>query len=553
MASAAKEDPQSTGLAISNASKDDAQSTGKAIANAAAADPVATGNVIAVAAAADPISAGNTLTSSTLQNAESTGSAMNSSAKQNAGATIDALGRGPAQDPTTLEKLGRFLPHELWVPEDAPQIGVDPSGIAEWASVGSPDPVSQILGKFADAPPGAYVAVENVLDPDVPDLRPGRVLYEEPDHVGYVKLSPEGFTDDELATAHVTLSLTKSWIQSNQIHEWSVQFSRFDVNQQAWRPSLVKRVRENTERIFYTLAVPGFSIWSITGSTNPPAVEFAVDDLVISPSTIQEGGSITISADVTNLTSQTLEYSASLWLNNQVNSTQKIVAPPSVPISFSFEVAANAGNYDVRIDRLSGSFTVQPAPTPPTPAPVEAAAATATPAPPAPTATSVPPSPTATPTPVPPTPTPTVVPIIAATPTPPAPTATSVPPPTATSTPVPPTPTVVPPTATPVPPAPTATAVQPSPTTVPTSVPATAVVPTPTPTPVPEDEGGGLIILIIIGLIIIAGGGAAAYYYIVIRGQQKPPTPPTAPAGPAPESDPGTDTPDVESNKKGSG
>jgi hypothetical protein len=454
---------------------------------------------------------------------------MRSSAKDNAGATVDALGRGPAQDPDALEELGKFIPTDLWVPENEPEIGPDPSGLAEWASVGSPFPVPQILGKFTDAPPEAHIDVDPSFVPDVPDLRPGRILYSEPeiepglDNAGYVQLSPEGFTDDQIITAHVTLSVTKSWLEANQVHEWSLQFSRFDEDQQSWRPSLVKRVREDEERIFYTLAVPGFSTWSITGSTEPPTVQFSVENLVISQATVQEGGSVTIAADVTNLTSQTLEYTAALWLNSQVHSTQVIIVPPNVPTGIPpFEVTASPGSYDVRIDNLSGTFTVQAEPTPTptataTPVPATAtpvpAAATATPRPATPTATTAPATPTATA--VPATPTATTVPT--------APTATARP---ATPTAAPPTPT---PTTAPAPSTPT-----PVP---PTAVATTAPAVTPTATPAPEEDGGGALIFIIIGLLVVAGGGGGAYYFIVIRGQQGPPTPPTAPSGPAPEPD----------------
>ena len=487
------------------------------MAEAASSDPVSTGKALAVSAAQDPQSTGQALTSSTLRNAESTSGAMRSSAKDNAGATVDALGRGPAQDPDALQELGKFIPTDLWVPENEPEIGPDPSGLSEWASVGSPLPVPQILGKFADAPPGAHIDVQNVLDPDVPDLRPGRILYNEPDigNAGYVQLSPEGFTDDQIIAAHVTLSVTKDWLEANQVHEWSLQFSRFDDDQQSWRPSLVKRVREDEERIFYTLAVPGFSTWSITGSTELPVIEFSVENLVISQSTVQEGGSVTITADVTNITSQTLEYTATLWLNSQVHSSQTIVVPPNFATGIPpFEVTASPGSYNVRIDRLSGSFTVQGAPTPTPTATATPVPATATPVPGAATATPRPA--TATPTVAPPTATPTATPAIAL--------------PTRTPTTVPPTQT---PTATAVPPTQTPTA-----TTAPaTATPTTGPVTTPTATPSPEEGGGGALIFIIIGLLVIAGGGGGAYYFIVIRGQQGPPTPPTAPSGPAPEPD----------------
>ena len=138
-----------------------------------------------------------------------------------------------------------------------------------------------------------------------------------------VTLSPEGFDDPNVLTAHTTMFVTKAWISSNQIHEWSIQFSRFDEEQEAWRPSTTKRVGEDAERVFFSVGIPGFSMWAIT----------------------EEAG----------------EYNAILFVNDQVKKSARVPLDANGVSDVAFEVAPNiAGEYGVRVDRLLGSFTVVP-------------------------------------------------------------------------------------------------------------------------------------------------------------------------------------------------
>ncbi|MBM3933879.1 MAG: PGF-pre-PGF domain-containing protein, partial [SAR202 cluster bacterium] len=347
-------------------------------------------------------------------------------------------------------------------------------------------PIDQILARYSQPIPKAKVIVADVLQlpQNVPALPSRKVVSH------YMTLSPEGFTETQMVAAHVTMFVEKAWLQANDLHEWSVEFSRFDTAKGTWEPAPAKRQREDETRVFYTVAIPGFSLWAITGSSEVQENRFDVDNLKLSTYTLQQGQTSVARFQVTNLTNQAADYFGTLWLNSQVDQTQRVTVPANGTVTVTFNIAPSIGTYEVRVDRLLADANLV----------VSAQQATATPVPP--TATAVPPTATPTRTPAPPTATATLV--------PPTPTATPAPgvtpvAPTATAVP----PTAVPPTATAVPPTATAVVVAPTATTPP------AVVPTPTITP-PVEEGGGISpIVIVLGLAVLIGLGAAAWYFLI--------------------------------------
>jgi hypothetical protein len=175
-------------------------------------------------------------------------------------------------------------------------------------------------------------------------------------------------------------------------------------------------MRETDDRVFFTVALPGLSTLAITGSEELPAPKFQVTDLVIRQPMTVEGEPLAIQATVSNLTQKDLTYPSALWLNGEVEDSEDFAVPAGGSTTILYIVTKKAGSYEVRIDRLIGSFEVR-APTP-TPTSTPTSTPTLTPVPVAPTATAtpVPPGiPTATATPVP------VAPTATATPIPPAP------------------------------------------------------------------------------------------------------------------------------------
>ena len=229
--------------------------------------------------------------------------------------------------------------------------------------------------------------------------------------------------------AHITFSVAKAWLEANDIHRWSIQLRRFDSEFDIWIPFPTRRVAEDNEKVVYTVVVPWFSVFAVTGSSQLPRPTLDVTNLEIIPPSPVAGQKVRIRAVVTNVGTVRTAYPANLWINSVIEDSATIVLDGGETASLAFTVSKPEGSYDVRIERLFGQFEA-----------IQqeeefALAATSTPVP---TATPTP-SPTPTPTPTTQTRTPTETPARA--PQPP-PTSTSTPVPTATprlsATPTPP-------------------------------------------------------------------------------------------------------------------
>ena len=366
VAEAAGADPVATGNAVAQAAQVNAEAMGNALANAAVRDPEATGNAVAEAAVSDPESTGTALTSSVKNNAEATGNAVIAAARHNAASTGAAMAAGPAQDSEALAEVGVFIPVEPWVPETEPPLGDDPNSAGFWEDVGSPAPIDNILGKYTRSIPNAKVNVSDIPIGTLARMAPlpdGRVVNN------FLSLTTDGFLEGDFIAAHVTLFVEKSWLSANDIHEWSLQFTRFDEPSAQWRPVTAKRVREDETRVFFSVVVPGFSQWTITGSQDVPEVQFLIENLTIGPRNPKAGDEVAIQVDVTNVSNQELELNLALWLNDQIDSMKRDVFGPGDKRPIAFFIQPKAGEFEVRIDRLRSTMNVAPGDFTPTPAP----------------------------------------------------------------------------------------------------------------------------------------------------------------------------------------
>ena len=284
-------------------------------------------------------------------------------------------------DPATFETVVQHLPPDVVAPHDSPEPGEqgcvitfetgDPTSgmfgsgdlLISLGGTLSPAPIDRILTRYAQAFPQARVVVRDVvqLPAGVPSLPSGSILNS------MMEMSLEGFDNQDVVAAHTTLFIEKQWLDANQVHQWSLQFNRFDDERDAWRPAPAKRVREDAERVYFSVVIPGFSLWAITGSVNVPEVVFFVDELTITPTEAVEGEPVTIGVMVTNLTSSETEYNASLWLNSRVDTVRLVPIGANETVQVTFTVEPEDGSYHVRMDRLRGSLVVQKAPAPAAP------------------------------------------------------------------------------------------------------------------------------------------------------------------------------------------
>ena len=292
-------------------------------------------------------------------------------------------------------------------------------------------PIDRILGKFGKDLSNVRVTLEDLSESvgGLPDIGPNRI-------VGlYFRVDVDDASPEDITVAHVTVSVEKDWIRSNGLHNWSIEFNRFDEGLNAWVRFPSKRVREEGGRAYYTAVVPGFSLIAVFGSDSLPEQVLKVTDLAVSPATPLDEEPFTVSVNVTNTGASSAVFPASLWLNDTVEAATTVAIEGGATSRVEFSLSKPTGVYRLRVDRSVMNLIVGVPPLLPTPTPVPAA-------PPAePTATPVPPGePGGTATPIPPVaPTPTAAPPVAEATATPVPTSEPSPPaPTATSTPQPP-------------------------------------------------------------------------------------------------------------------
>lgn len=340
----------------------------------------------------------------------------------------------------------------------------------QWAKlIGSPVYIEQALGKFLRDLTDVRIRLEELdqLPTGVAAL-PASEILDPP----YFRIEMENAAPEDLAAAHVTLALGKQWLEANGIHRWAVKLNRYDEALGQWTPFLAKLVREDDERVYYTAALPGFSLFAITGGRNVETPTLWVSGLEVNPSTVQAGQELTVSALFTNLGASRAVYPAQLWTNDTIDVARTVTLQPGETQLVTFTTSRDEpGEYEVRVERQFGSFTVI------------AQQATATPRP-----TSTPPP---SPTPAPPMPTavlalPTQAPAAQATPTPQ--------------------------------PAPAATAAMPTLTPAPLVAVQTPEAPSPAATgPAPKEGGVSVVFLAVIipVFVVLAGaGGAGVYLYM---------------------------------------
>ena len=278
---------------------------------------------------------------------------------------IGALLTACTQDPAALAAIGEYLPVDAWLPDDVPPLGQDRYAGGKWVDLGSGEQVDTIIGNLKRDRPNARVIVGGVPVGTLGNLRP---VPEGFAVSSFVTLFADGYLESDFIVGHLTFFLEKSWLQSNNVHEWAVHMLRFDQPTHTWNPVQARRIREDESRVYFSLALPAFSSWVIGGFTEMPETRFRIDDLTVSAQG-KTHQPITVQVTVTNLTSGVADLNLPLWVNGQVHSAvfERFAPDERRPIVFTFE-PSTVGKAEIRVDRLASSVDVVQGP-PPTPTP----------------------------------------------------------------------------------------------------------------------------------------------------------------------------------------
>ncbi len=337
--------PPPTAQEILTLFEENPELAGEVVGQLADDDPEEAGRVISESAEEDEQAAGQIICSAVGGHSASMGRAVGHAAKANAGSTSNALGT-ISDNGDCVGQLGSVIPVGPWLPEQAPPEGQDQTGQGTWQDLGSPAPVENVMARFFTPIEDAHTDITNLDEPPsgIEPLPPDNIPY------AYVDIAHDNFTNEDIVTAHATISVEKEWLSSTQVHQWSVQLSRFDPATTAWIPTQSKRIGEDAEKVYYTVTVPGFSLWAIHGSTEPPALTFVEDNLQISRQPISIGQFTVVSVDVTNTTDGPATYFANLWVDKQINQTSQILIGAGLTQTVSFPLSIDiAGAYQIRV------------------------------------------------------------------------------------------------------------------------------------------------------------------------------------------------------------
>ncbi len=263
-------------------------------------------------------------------------------------------------------------------PEGAQYVAVRTEA-GKWVVVmGTPTPVEKLMIKTNKA----LTDVETTLE--VSDELPEDVtvaLSVEQIVLKYLDISFVNATPEDIDLGHMTFKVEKEWLEENSIHKWSVALSYYDSELEQWITLPTKKVDEDDTYVYYTVTITHHSKYAISGSQTLPARSFEVVNLIINPDDAEPSEDITISGNVTNLSGTAGTFAVTLWLDNTVEAGKNVSLEVGETKMVSFTVTQDTeGTYEVRFDRLFGSFSITKAPPPPAPAAFTASELTITPA-----------------------------------------------------------------------------------------------------------------------------------------------------------------------------
>jgi len=182
-------------------------------------------------------------------------------------------------------------------------------------------------------------------------------------------LSPDGATFDPY------LKLTFTYEEENipeQIQEKNLYIAYYGHE---WVP-LDSTVDTGENEV--SADVTHFTVFAVMAKLPPPPApaEFVVSNLAISPAPAEvgHGKEVAITVEVANTGGREGSYLVSLWIDEVLEEAKEVTLAPEAVETIVFTVTRDASStYSIKVNGLSGSFTVKPVPPPaptPTPRPV---------------------------------------------------------------------------------------------------------------------------------------------------------------------------------------
>jgi len=178
----------------------------------------------------------------------------------------------------------------------------------------------------------------------------------------FIEIANLPATPSTVATVLETISLTKTidvvtaWIDTESLDELAEVYGYFtdDSLETIWMA--MSSAQRNTVYPYLDAA---------TKARLPQTGEFQVSELTVTPTTVQAGAVVTVSAKVANVGTDTSMYTAVLKVDGSTEATKTVTIEPGASTTVSWTVSkATAGTYSVAVGSLTGSFTVTAPPQP---------------------------------------------------------------------------------------------------------------------------------------------------------------------------------------------
>jgi len=232
-----------------------------------------------------------------------------------------------------------------------------------WADVSTtPLPLTKVKVEFTSAASDVISNIGILAD------KPGAISQDLPAGQNahtYMDISIENIDQSNIEQGIIAFQVDNDWITENGIHKWAISLYRYEGDTGSWVPLPTSRIDADDDYQYYSAVTPGFSTFAIAGSQQITSQLIQVTGLTISPIKADPGDTVNISATVADQSGTGGSYIASLWLNNIVESSKKILLSGGGSAEALFTVSdAEEGIYSVRVGRMMGSFTVgEPEPT----------------------------------------------------------------------------------------------------------------------------------------------------------------------------------------------
>ena len=308
---------------------------------------------------------------------------------------------GTSDDSFSLAAAAPTAPAEPPAPPPEPAVApladvVDPSGVfTEPFTHESEDGKVEIAvdtgttGTTATGEPLSEITITRVADPPDPPA--------SAESIGLTyDLGPTGATFDPPLTLTFTYSAAR--IPSGAGPE-SLTIAYYDEDTGTWIELGAEDITVDPVTNTITARVSHFTYFTVIAFTEPAV--FEVGNLAISPTEVDIAEGVNISIDVANVGDLSDAHEVVLTVDGVITSVKRVTVAGHTTETVTFTVIKGAaGDYEVNVNGLTGTFTVRPvtalAPAPPAPIKPEPIIVPApAPAPPAP----IPPAPTPVPTP----------------------------------------------------------------------------------------------------------------------------------------------------------